>query len=267
MNPTVQTVYDNRPKKYKRIIFISLIVVGITLLSVPYVDYNGIVENGMDIVNSILMGILKPNWEVLFTLSKEGVPYLVFETVAIAFLGTFVGLVLSIPIAFLSSENIVSKKFSWIGTFVITVIRTFPPFVYGLMLIRVSGPGAFTGVLTLAITSIGMISKMFVEVIEDLDQGIIESLDASGCNTIQKIRYGIIPQLMGNFASISIYRFEINVKNASILGLVGAGGIGAPLLFAMSGFRWADAGALLWGLIILVVVVEALSSRIRSKLS
>lgn len=267
MTSRVIQTYQQRPRKYfEKTIVIGILTV-ITILSFGYVQYTGLVTNGMSIVQSILQGIVWPNFEVLFSLGKEGVPYLVLETVAIAFLGTFIGLIVSVPVSFLSSQNIVGKYAAGVGTFIITVIRTFPPFVYGLMLIRVAGPGPFTGVLTLAITSIGMIAKMFVEVIEDLDGGIIEALDASGCSPFQKIRYGIIPQLLGNFISISIYRFEINVKNASVLGLVGAGGIGAPLLFAMSGFRWADAGALLWGLIILVVCVEMISSKIRKKLS
>lgn len=266
MKQTILDTYAKRPKNLVRNLLIFGFIVVLTILCLPFVEFNGIVQNGMTIVMSIVNGILSPNWGALLSLETGSVPQLALETASIAFLGTFIGLILSIPVAFLSSQNIVGRKAAAVGTLAITVIRTFPPFVYGLMLIRVSGPGPFTGVLALAVTSIGMISKMFVEVIEDLDNGIIESLDASGCNTIQKIRYGIIPQLMGNFASISIYRFEINVKNASILGLVGAGGIGAPLLFAMSGFRWADAGALLWGLIVLVVAVEALSSWIRSKL-
>jgi phosphonate transport system permease protein len=112
-----------------------------------------------------------------------------------------------------------------------------------------------------------MTAKLYVEAIEDLDKGIIEALDASGCNMIQKIRYGIIPQLMSNFASITIYRFEINVKNASILGLVGAGGIGYPLISAIGAFRWNDAGTLLFGLIVLVLIIEYLSGRLRRKLA
>ncbi|MCD8574995.1 MAG: ABC transporter permease subunit [Erysipelotrichaceae bacterium] len=92
-------------------------------------------------------------------------------------------------------------------------------------------------------------------------------MDASGCNTIQKIQYGILPQLMSNFASTTIYRFEINVKYATILGMVGAGGIGAPLIFAISAYRWNDAGALLIGLIIFVLIIEMISTRIRKKLA
>ena len=262
----INEVYTNRPRNYKRNILIWGTVFLLVALSLPFTKYSGIKSNGITIILSILKGLINPKWSILLDFTKYGVPFLIVETVAIAFLGTFIGMVISIPFAFFSARNIVPPVISRLGILIINMIRTFPPFVFGLILIRISGPGAFTGVLTLAITSLGMISKMFIEIIEDLDEGILEALDATGCNTIQKIRHGVIPQLLGNFASISIYRFEINVKNASILGLVGAGGIGAPLLFAMGAYRWDDVGALLWGLIALVVVIEWLSTVLRRKL-
>jgi phosphonate transport system permease protein len=92
-------------------------------------------------------------------------------------------------------------------------------------------------------------------------------LDAAGCNTIQKIQYGILPQLSVNFISTAIYRFEINVRNATVLGLVGAGGIGFTLLSAMGAFRWRDAAAALWGIVIVVLVIEYLSTKLRNKLT
>ena len=112
-----------------------------------------------------------------------------------------------------------------------------------------------------------MISKMYIEAIEDLDPRVFESLDAAGCNTWQKIRYGILPQLMPNFASTAIYRFDINLRDATILGMVGAGGFGAPLIFAMNSYRWNEAGALLAGLIVLILIIEFISTRIRVKLT
>jgi phosphonate transport system permease protein len=107
---------------------------------------------------------------------------------------------------------------------------------------------------------------MNIETIEDLDIGILESLDAAGCNTFEKIRYGIIPQLIPNFLSTAIYRFDMNLRDASVLGLVGAGGIGAPLLFAMSSYRWNQVGSILIGLIILILIIELFSTKIRVKL-
>ena len=102
--------------------------------------------------------------------------------------------------------------------------------------------------------------------IEDLDKGILESLSASGCNLFDKIRYGIIPQLMPSFASTLIYRFDMNLRDATVLGIVGAGGIGAPLIFAMNSYRWNDVGAILLGLVVLVLLVEWFSSKLRTKL-
>ena len=173
----------------------------------------------------------------------------------------------TIYLNFLSASNLMPAPIAWLSRMAIMAIRTVPAFVYGLMFIRVSGPGAFTGLLTMSVCSIGMVSKMYIEAIEDLDIRILESLDACGCNTMQKIRYGILPQLIPNFASTVIYRFDINLRDATVLGLVGAGGIGAPLIFAMNSYRWNEAGAILVGLIVLVLIVEYISTRIRVKLT
>ena len=227
------------------------------------INFSGIKSNGVDIAKNVLSGILHPDLEMLLT----EVPALLLETICIALIGTLIGAVLAVPLAFLSSTNIMPKWISVIGLFIIAALRTFPAFVYGLMFIRVTGPGAFAGVLTVSVISIGMIAKLFIESIEDLDTKILESLDAAGCSTFEKIRYGILQQLFTNFVSTVIYRFEINIKDASILGLVGAGGIGAPLIFAMNAFNWDEVGAILCGLIILVLVVEIISTKIRTKLA
>ena len=244
----------------------SLTVLFILLLIVwasKGINFSGIKSNGVDIAKNVLSGIIHPDVKMLLT----EVPALLLETICIALIGTLIGAVLAVPLAFLSSTNIMPKWISVIGLFIIAALRTFPAFVYGLMFIRVTGPGAFAGVLTVSVISIGMIAKLFIESIEDLDTKILESLDAAGCNTFEKIRYGILPQLFTNFVSTVIYRFEINIKDASILGLVGAGGIGAPLIFAMNAFNWDEVGAILCGLIVLVLVVEILSTKIRTKLT
>lgn len=249
----------------KKLLTVAFIMV-VIIWSLQTIQFNGIKDNGVEIAKNVISGILHPDTSMLFDF-QEGVPALLLETICIALLGSLIGTILAVPFAFLASSNIVPKWVSIITSFIIAAIRTFPAFVYGLMFIRVTGPGAFAGVLTLSVTSIGMVSKMFIEAIEDLDTRILESLDAAGCNTFQKIRYGIFPQLFTNFASTAIYRFEINLKDASTLGLVGAGGIGAPLIFAMNAFNWSEVGAILFGLVVLVLVVEVISTRIRNKLA
>ena len=266
MKDRIKKQLENEPNLWiKKLLTLAFIIVVITW-SLQTVEYHGLKENGVTIAKNVIDGILHPNMELLFDFT-EGVPALLLETICIALLGSLFGTILAIPLAFLASSNIVPKWVSLIASFVIAAIRTFPSFVYGLMFIRVTGPGPFAGVLTLSVMSIGMVSKLFIEAIEDLDTRILESLDAAGCNTFQKIRYGIFPQLFTNFASTAIYRFEINLKDASTLGLVGAGGIGAPLIFAMNAFNWNDVGAILCGLVLLVLVVEICSTKIRNKLA
>lgn len=268
MKPRIQETLRKQPNEWGIKLFVLAVVLAIFFVAQDFIPYNGVTEQGLLIARNIFNALTNPNQTILFDfVTRDGVPVLIMETAAIAFLGTIFGALISIPFAFLSARNIVPKWIASIGVAIIVVIRTFPAVVYALMFIRVTGPGAFTGVLTLSVASIGMLAKLFAEIIEDLDPGILEALDASGCNTIQKIQYGILPQLMSNFASTTIYRFEINVKYATILGMVGAGGIGAPLIFAISAYRWSDAGALLIGLIIFVLIIEMISTRIRKKLA
>ena len=194
-------------------------------------------------------------------------PYLLLQTVAIAVLGTLFGAILAIPFAFLAASNIMPKPISYLFRLLILLIRTIPSLVWALMWIRVTGPGAACGVITQSICSIGMISKMYITAIEDLDTHILESLDAMGCNAFEKIRYGVIPQLTASFISTTIYRFDINLKDATTLGIVGAGGIGASLVQCLNSRRWAMVGSFVWGLMVLALVIEFFSTRIRRKLA
>ena len=108
---------------------------------------------------------------------------------------------------------------------------------------------------------------MYITAIEDLDTGILDALDAAGCSTFEKIRCGILPQLSASFISTVIYRFDINLKDATTLGLIGAGGIGSALIIAISAMRWTQVGAYLFALILVVIFIEWCSTRIRIRLA
>lgn len=265
---TIQEMYEAQPHAWLTVtISIILIFLLISWSSTALHDNSSTGADGSAVARSIIRGILHPNKEMLFTFSTAGVPYLLLETMCIAFLGTLVGAVLAVPFSFLGATNVVPAPVAIFFRTVVMAIRTVPTFVYGLMFIRVTGPGPFAGLLTMSVSSIGMISKMFIESIEDINKGILESLDAAGCTTFQKIRYGIIPQISADFASTLIYRFDMNLRDSTTLGLVGAGGIGAPLIFAMNGYKWDQAGAILFGLIILILIIEWFSSKIRTRLA
>ncbi|MBE5843315.1 MAG: phosphonate ABC transporter, permease protein PhnE [Butyrivibrio sp.] len=267
MNKRIEEAYAKRPKSWVYNLATAIIFVGLMIWSGSAVETSGTTQDGAQIAINILSGIFHPKMDFLFDFSTKGVPYLMLETICIAFLGTIVGAVISIPLAFISASNLTPKPIAFAGRIIIMAVRTIPAFVYGLMFIRVTGPGAFAGLLTMGVCSVGMISKMYIEAIEDLDTHVVESLDAAGCNTWQKIRYGILPQLLPNFASTAIYRFDINLRDATILGMVGAGGFGAPLIFAMNSYKWDEAGAILAGLIILILIIEYISTKIRVKLT
>lgn len=266
MNEKILKRYEEAPKTWGFKLALALILAAIIAWSSSTVSFH-VEKGGSGIAGNIINGLFHPDTSFLFDFTKKGVPYLLLETMCIAFLGTIVGAVFSVPLSFLSAGNIVPKPVAFVFRMFIMAIRTVPAFVYGLMFIRVTGPGAFTGLMTMSFCSIGMISKMFIESIEDLDKNILESLDAAGCTIFQKIRYGILPQLFPDFMSTLIYRFDMNLRDATVLGLVGAGGIGAPLIFAMNSYKWSQVGAILAGLIVLILIIEVISTRIRVKLA
>ncbi|MBQ6059703.1 MAG: ABC transporter permease subunit [Clostridia bacterium] len=145
----------------------------------------------------------------------------------------------------------------------VMALRSIPFLIYGIIFIRVAGPGAFTGVLTMAVCSIGLITKRFTEAIDSLDFRPYRALGAMGVSPLLRVRYAVLPQLIPAFASAVLYRFDVNTREASVLGVVGAGGIGAPLIFAMNHYAWRRAGAITLGLILLVWLVDLVSARLR----
>lgn len=264
---TVAEMYANRPRKWVLYLAIVLLIVVMVGWSASDIKFTGLTVTGTEVAKGVLHGVFSPDKALLFGTSDTDVPYLLLQTIAIAVLGTLIGAVLAIPFAFLASFNIMPKPVAYAVRVLILMIRTIPSIVWALMWIRVTSPGAACGVITQSICSIGMISKMYITAIEDLDTHILESLDAMGCTPFQKIRYGVIPQLTASFISTTIYRFDINLKDATTLGIVGAGGIGASLVQCLNSRRWAMVGAFVWGLMVLVLIIELVSTRIRRKLA
>ncbi|MPY20961.1 phosphonate ABC transporter, permease protein PhnE [Paenibacillus glucanolyticus] len=263
---TIEKQLQAQPRNMRYVLTLTVIIISLFAWSLAAVNLKDINQSGLKIAQNIITGILNPDLNLLLSVSKQSVLYLLLETVAIAFLGTIVGAILSVPLAFLAASNIVPKPVAWLTRLLLIFIRTIPALVYGLMFIRVSGPGPFSGVMTIGITSVGMLSKLYVDAIEELDTKVLESMTSIGCTTFEKVRYGILPQLMSLFLSVMIYRFDMNMREASILGLVGAGGIGAPLIFAMNGYKWNQVGAILIGLVILILIIEWISNKLRTKL-
>ena len=264
---SIEEAYEMRPRLWLVYTLIILIVVSLLSWSGTTVEFKGFASKGIEVAKGVGYGLIHPDTKLLFNLTTEGVPYQLFQTVAIAVLGTIIGGLLAVPFSFLACDKIVPKGVAAIFQAVILLIRTIPSIVWALVWIRVTGPNAFCGVVTQSVCSIGMITKMYITAIEDLDTKILESLDAAGCDAFQKIRYGILPQIIPNFISTVIYRFDINVKDATTLGIVGAGGIGAALVQCINSSRWSMVGAYLCGMVVLMLFIEFFSTKIRNKLT
>lgn len=260
-------MYMARPKNVWKRVLIAVVLLILVIWSAEGIEFSGIAAKGSEVAYGIVYGLTHPDLDLLFNMTSDGVLYLTAQTVAIAILGTLFGAILAIPVSFLASKNVTNSWIAFIFRALILLIRTIPSLVWALVWIRVTGPNAFCGVVTQSVCSIGMISKMYITAIEDLDTGVLDALDASGCTTFQKIRCGILPQLSANFISTTIYRFDINLKDATTLGIVGAGGIGAALIQAINSRRWAMVGSFLLALIILVLIIEYFSTKIRNKLA
>lgn len=267
MDQKIEKVLNSEPNYRLVRTILTILTIALLFWSSGVMDFSKMDSQGTDIVKSILGGIVHPDMTLLTDFSKGSLWYLIFETICIAFVGTLIGAIISLPLAFLSSSNIVPRLVAEIFKLLILLIRTIPAIVYGLMFIRVTGPGPFAGVMTMTFTSIGMLTKLFQETIANIDTDILEAFESLGINTWGKIRFGILPQLFASFLSTIIYRFDMNIRDATTLGLVGAGGIGAPLIFAINAYRWNEVGVILLSLMILVLVVELLSTRIRKKLA
>ena len=189
-------------------------------------------------------------------------------TVAIAFVGTSVGTILCLPFVLLASKNLwkSNKIIPKVGKFILDVLRSFPEIVYAIIFIKVVGPGPFAGVLAIGIHQIGMLGKLFTEEMELMDEVPVEACQAVGANGVQTMFFARIPQLLPIYASLVLNHFEIGVRSASTLGLVGAGGIGATLIFAIQGRRWGRVSIILLTVIVTVYALDILTGYIRKKL-
>ncbi len=192
---------------------------------------------------------------------------LLFDTVIIAFLGTLLGTIGAFAVCFPASRNLV--KSTWIyflSRRTMEVARSVPELVYAMIFVFAFGLGPFPGVLAIAIHSCGALGKLFSEVNENLDEDEIDGIMATGANWFQTIRYSVVPQVMPNFVSYALLRFEINVRAASVIGFVGAGGIGQELMFVIRQFVYEDISAIVLMIICTVAVIDISCEKLRHKI-
>jgi phosphonate transport system permease protein len=216
----------------------------------------------MENFGNVVVGLFQPNWA-----ASGDVALSMLETIAIAFAGSLMAAILSVPLAFLAANNMMGGKVgSTVGKWILSAVRAFPDIILAILFVVAVGPNAFAGVLAIAIGSTGMLGKMFSEIIESIDMEVVRAMEANGANKIQILFYAVMPQVIPEFLSYAIYRFEVDIRASSILGIVGAGGIGTMIFFASSNRDWNQMGTILLGIIIVVTVIDFASAKIRRKI-
>lgn len=188
------------------------------------------------------------------------------ETVEIAAWGTAVAVVFAIPLSILASSNVAPF---WVVQPVRRLMdcsRAINEFVFALLFVVAVGLGPLAGVLALAVHNIGVIAKLFSEAVESIDPRPVEGIRSTGANKIQEVLFGVIPQVAPLWSSLTLYRFETNVRSATVLGIVGAGGIGQALYENVRGFQYGATATIVFIVIVTVMIIDVISAQLRKNL-
>ena len=228
---------------------------------------------GLDVKWERLIDLPADLWLVL-TLMFGSMPFdetgkllaALWESISIAWLGTIIAAVFAIPLSFLAAENLVGRPIAWLTRQVFNVLRAVPEVILAIALIPIFGLTPMAGVLAIGIGSIGTLGKLFYEIAEGIRPGPIEAVDATGAGRLQRLRWGVLPQLLPEYASFVLYRFEVNIRASAVMGLIGAGGIGNDVAQALRFKEFGTAGLGLLIIILGTIAIDYLSGRVRQRI-
>lgn len=204
--------------------------------------------------------MVPPKWAYMSELWRP-----VWDTINIATLGTVMALIIAVPIAFCAASNTTPSKLYVrpVALFIIVATRSINSLIWALMLVTIIGPGVFAGVLAIGFRSIGFCAKLLYEAIEEIDPTQVEAITATGASGTQTLSYSIVPQILPAFAGISVFRWDINIRESTVLGLVGAGGIGLQLDASISTLAWTQVSMILLVILLTVLFSEWVSAKVR----
>lgn len=204
--------------------------------------------------------MVPPKWSYM---EKLWIP--IWDTINIATLGTALAIIMAFPVAFCAARNTTPSAIFVrpVALFIIVSSRSINSLIWALMLVTLIGPGVMAGVIAIGLRSIGFCAKLLYEAIEEIDPTQVEAITATGASGAQKLSYGIVPQILPAFAGISVFRWDINIRESTVLGLVGAGGIGLQLDASISTLAWTQVSLILLVILATVIVSEWVSAKIR----
>ncbi|GAM70418.1 phosphonate ABC transporter permease protein phnE1 [Vibrio sp. JCM 19236] len=204
-----------------------------------------------------------PRWSYLDQLWQP-----LWDTINIATLGTLLGIILAFPVAFLAANNTTPSTVFVrpIALFIIAASRSINSLIWALLLVAILGPGLLAGIIAIALRSIGFVAKLMYEAIEEVNATQVSAIRATGASPLQVLDYGIMPQVMPSFVGTSLFRWDINIRESTVLGLVGAGGIGLKLQESMAVLAWPQVTVIFCAILVTVVISEWVSAKARHAL-
>ncbi len=208
----------------------------------------------------LMVRMVPPRWSYMDSLWRP-----IWDTLNIATLGTLLGIAIAFPIAFLAARNTTPSLVFMRSAALLVIVssRSINSLIWALLLVTVVGPGVLAGIIAIALRSIGFIGKLLYEAIEETDRVQVEAIAATGASRPQQLTYGVLPQIMPAFAGISVYRWDINIRESTVLGLVGAGGIGLQLNASVSRLAWNEVTVIFIVIFATVIVSEWVSAKVR----
>jgi phosphonate transport system permease protein len=211
----------------------------------------------------LMTRMVPPRWSYMEQLWRP-----LWDTINIATLGTLLAILIAVPTAFLAAENTTPSRLLVrpLALLVIVTSRSVNSLIWALLLVTVLGPGLLAGVIAIALRSIGFIAKLLYEAIEEIDPRQVEAVRAAGAGPAQVLDYGIVPQILPAFAGISLFRWDINIRESTVLGLVGAGGIGLQLKASVDTLAWPQVTLIFILILVTVIISEWVSARVRRSL-
>ena len=268
-----------RPVRPVRSLFVPLAVVGFMVVSwwslssefgIGF-DLGELIENitrGARIlyrdnpINPADRGLLNPNWAFLASTVDP-----MIETFQMAVIAAVVGCGLALPISFVASRVTAPGRATLFGVRgVLSVVRAIPDILYALVFVAAVGIGPLPGILALVLFNIGVVAKLLSETVDGIDPGPMEAANAAGGTKLQTVRSAVMPQVLPNYVAYSLYTFELNIRASTVLGIVGAGGIGRTLLAQYKLFEWGNVSVVIVELFVFVLLIELVSIWLRRRL-
>jgi phosphonate transport system permease protein len=262
MTPPTEKSWPKAPRKYKTALTAALVLLLLWASAVKTESTFGELFHGLPNMLDLLREMFPPRWTYFDNIYDP-----MLETIRMAIAGTTFGAILAVPVALLSASNIVRSPYvRYPIRILLNLVRSVPDLLLAALFVAILGIGPLPGIFALSVFSLGLVAKLTYESLEIIDQGPLEAMTAVGANRVQRIVFGVVPQILPSFISYVLYTFEINVRAAAILGLVGAGGIGQFYEKTLGFLEYDKTNSIILLTLVVVLAIDYSSTWLRGKL-